>query len=422
MSLPGLGPLPVIYRGHDQAGFFAHALGLQGGPHPLEVLPGNQPPVAGFYACIVVLNDYLRLRCDYTRQHRLWHYSELEPAIVRDLREGRCLLVFDFSNEGPAYFPELFAPLYAWLAAHDIPAARCVWLAQNRAFAASMRADPAAPRPGLQMLHYDFFVKLAAFLLTAGHAESLLPENIDDYAQALFDPAAKDRLLLCLNATPRLHRVLCLAALHQQGCLDDSLASFPGLDYAKPGSNRADILAYVQAAPALHYVEPSVEAVLAAPPRRVDAFTETGNHLIARVDLAAYQRTYFSLVTESEFSPGDIDRVTEKTLKAFGLGHPVLLASNPDALHYLTDLGFQGWEGLFDQTYDRLADPVERFQALFKEVNRQVVSIRHDAAGWLGRARETGLYNLRHAHGGGLLREAIDKIDRVAVERIRAAL
>jgi hypothetical protein len=415
-------PLPFIYRGHEQAGFFAHALGLQGAPHPLHWPPGNEPPAQGRYACIVVLNDYLYMLPEYTKGEGLWHYSDLEADIQQDLRNGRAVLVFDLSNEGPMYSGAVFHPLYEWLAAQRIPVERCIWMSQNRAMAARAAVDPKAPSPGIRFLHYDFFVKVIAWLLSPVSAEPVFDADPRPYQSALFDPAAKDKLLLCLNATPRLHRILAVAGLLHHGRLPECLVSFPGLDYAKPGSSTDEVLNFLDTHPRFAWLRPAVERVLALPALRIDGFAELGNDLVGKVDLRHYTRTYFSLVTETEFTDGSVDRITEKAAKAFGMGHPTLIFGNPGALRYLTDLGFQDWGSLFDLSYDALPDPADRFDAVFREVEHQRSRIQRDPAAWLAQAGEVGRFNLEHARSGALLEAAIAGIDRPAVEGIREAL
>jgi hypothetical protein len=419
---PNAPPLRIIYRGHDQAGFFAHGVGLQGGPHPLHFPDGNQRPDHGHYVCIVVLNDYMRMLREYTDREGLWHYSDLEAEIQEDLRMRRAVLVFDLSNEGPAYAAAAFHPLYQWLAAQRIPAQRCIWLAQNRAMAAQAAADSHAPTPGIQFLHYDFFVKIAAWILSPRSTEPVFGADWESYDAALFDSAAKDRLLLCLNATPRLHRILVVAGLLHHGWLPECLVSFPGLDYVKPGSSVEEVQHFLDIYPRFHWLRSAVDQVLSMPALRADAFCELGNDLVGKVDLHHYTRTYFSLVTETEFTDGSVDRITEKTVKAYGMGHPTLIVGNPGALRFVTDLGFQDWSGVFDCAFDIQPDPADRFEAVFREIERQQGKIAQDPAAWLREASAVGRYNLEHARSGGFLKAAITAIDRPAIEAIRQAL
>ena len=62
--------------------------------------------------------------------------------------------------------------------------------------------------------------------------------------------------------------------------------------------------------------------------------------------------------------------ITEKTLRAIACGRPFMLASTPGSLQYLRDYGFQTFDGLIDESYDTITDPVARLQAIVAEMTR----------------------------------------------------
>lgn len=84
------------------------------------------------------------------------------------------------------------------------------------------------------------------------------------------------------------------------------------------------------------------------------------------VDL--FRNTSISIVTESEFTNGTIKRVTEKVLKSLACGHELLVFGNPDTLAYLTEMGFDVTSEIFDNLYDTVKRPVERFDYLLGNV------------------------------------------------------
>jgi hypothetical protein len=92
--------LPIIFRGHDEAGFLAHALGLSPDHSLVTVLSDNQRTPEARYACIIVVKDYFRMHA-HVKDGGEWHYSMIEPAILEDVRAARAILVFDLCNEGP---------------------------------------------------------------------------------------------------------------------------------------------------------------------------------------------------------------------------------------------------------------------------------------------------------------------------------
>ena len=65
-----------------------------------------------------------------------------------------------------------------------------------------------------------------------------------------------------------------------------------------------------------------------------------------------------------------IRRVTEKVFKPIVGLQPFLIVGNPGSLGLLRGLGFRTFGALFDERYDRITDPVQRFEAVEAEVLR----------------------------------------------------
>lgn len=413
--------LPVIFRGHVEAGFFAHAVGLGPGASPLRVLPDNQRNPEVRYACLIVVKDYVSLRAAASGADS-WHYSKIEPEILGDVRAGRAVLIFDLSNEGPAYDAEIIGPLCAWIETQRLPAGRCIWLAQNRKMAEVAAADLGARARLIDFEHYDYFVKLMAWQFSpAANADD--DEGVaDGYLERLLNARSKDRVLLCLNATPRLSRILTIAALHHHQLLHRSLVSFPGTNYVKSGVSMAEVLRFVDANPGLEHLRPWVHAVGRMQPLRVDDFQEQGNALVEKIDRRAYERTFFSLVTESDFTEPGIARVTEKTVKAFCLGHPTLIIGNANSIELMRGFGFEDWSEVFDRTAESTTCPATRFMQVFAEILRQAQRIKTDPAAWLDAVREICIRNHRYAVSGEFLRYYVENFDRRLITRMESLI
>jgi hypothetical protein len=409
--------LPILFRGHDEPGFFAHAVGMRPGENPLRPLPGNRRTDGARYACLIVVKDYFRMRAS-SGDAGGWHYRNIEPEILADVRAGRAVLVFDLSNEGPAYDAALFDELYAWIEANHLPAGRCIWLAQNRLMATAAAAHSGSRSSLVDFEHYDYFVKLMAWMFAQANTGETAGFQLAGYLEGLLDTAHKDKLLLCLNATPRLGRVLTIAALLHQQLLGQCIVSFPGMRYVKSGASLADVFAYLERNPGLEHLRPWVHVVGRMTPLRVDSFQEQGNALVEKIDPGAYRRTYFSLVTESDFAEPSIERVTEKTVKSFCMGHPTLIVGNARSAELMRGYGFQDWTTVLDRTADSTADPAARFSAVMAEVARQRDRIRSDPAAWLGATREVSAHNHRHAVSGDFLRRYIDAFDRRLIDKL----
>ncbi|MCW3474630.1 hypothetical protein [Limobrevibacterium gyesilva] len=416
--------MQVVFRGHEQAGFFVHAMTLGRNFDLLRVAPGNKPPADEPYACVIAVRDYWRMHPGHCERQGVPHFSaSVEPAILEDVRAGRALLLFDLTNEGPGLNVEIFDHLHAFLDRNGIDASRAVWLAQNRNMEAAYRAQYADKRSSLFTFeYYDFFVKVMAFNFSPKAPSPVFGAAPDDYIAKVYDQAAKDRVLLCLNATPRPHRVLTIAGLLHHGLFDDSLVSFPGLAYAKDASSADAVMAYAAASPAYAHLRHSCVAAMALKDLRVDDFNEKGNQLFDKIDVKPYERTYFSIVTETEATNGNVSRITEKAAKAFCLGHPAFIVGNPRSSRFMTELGFQAYPGVIDADYEDVTDPGERFNLMFRRVRRQVRAVKELPAAWLNRVRGPGEANIRHAASGGFLQAYVDRYDRPVAERLARML
>jgi hypothetical protein len=154
------------------------------------------------------------------------------------------------------------------------------------------------------------------------------------------------------------------------------------------------------------------------PVLNVDSFEEKGNALVNKIDPTPYERSFISLVTETDFSDGLIDRVTEKIAKAYCMGHPTLVLGNPYSVNFMTTLGFQDWNDVLDRSAEAMLDPAHRFEMVMHEVLRQAARIRSNPEAWLGSVREVGAYNIRHAVSGKFLGDCIIHMDRPLVDQL----
>ena len=396
--------MDIIFRGHHEPGFLVHALGLNQTKKPVNVLPGNQRTDEAFYVCIVPVLDFWRMNKAYSLAHRTWHYaSGLEPEILNDVRAGRAVLLFDLCNEGPAYAREIFGELLDWVQAQSLSPGSVVWIAQNRALFKAVRAHHGQRADLVRFMFYDFFVKAMAWQFCSSFGEPVLGNQPNLAIDQLLDIKLKDKLLLCLNATPRITRILTVAALRDADLLGSSLISFPGLDYSKPGASIADVRSFARGNTFISQLAESAHTLADVGRLSIDDFVEEGNALVTKITVEPYVRTFFSVVTESDFSDGSIDRVTEKTVKPFCLGHPAIVIGNPASLAFMTEFGFVLFDNVLDCSFESILDPRDRFMAVLKEIHRQVERIAADRNGWHAQIAAASRANIIHAASGNFL-------------------
>ena len=89
----------------------------------------------------------------------------------------------------------------------------------------------------------------------------------------------------------------------------------------------------------------------------------------ADYDNSDYKSCAIEVVLETLFDDTRY-HLTEKALRPIACGKPFLLASTPNSLKYLRDYGFQTFNGLINEQYDSILDPLERLQAIIIEMKR----------------------------------------------------
>ena len=127
-------------------------------------------------------------------------------------------------------------------------------------------------------------------------------------------------------------------------------------------------------------------------------------------------------MTETEFTAGEVDRVTEKIVKAFCLGHPTMVVGNPRALRFMTELGFHDFAPTIDPAYDQDPSPPRRLNAIFAQALALAATIRADPAAWLAKVREAGEANIRLATSGALLDAYVTRHEHPLIARLKQRL
>jgi len=83
-----------------------------------------------------------------------------------------------------------------------------------------------------------------------------------------------------------------------------------------------------------------------------------------------YQNSFASFVTETYIDENGNAFLSEKIMKPLAYGHPFLVFSSSGALSILQDIGFKTFGDVFDESYDLIDHPHERFENLLREVIR----------------------------------------------------
>jgi hypothetical protein len=390
---------PVLFAGHTEPGFCIHALGmLSAGLDDAWPLPACLPcheALAGVQASGRPFSLLLPLLSGLDDPPRRAELLAALAAVAPDVDCDRCRVFFDFSNE--AGHPDLVGQIVALATEAGIHRlGNLTLICQNR------RLD----RADLPIRHacFDFF-------LVAGWTacrDLLLAEGLDLDADPTSLPLPEPRHdILCLNATPRFHRLVVLLMLAEAGIIDLDApdhapdcqipyVSYPGLTYEQAKQRDPVLLEAVErrlTADGQERLLVHLPRLLARTPLRVDALTATGHTLAFAIDLRLYRDSKLSVVTETAYG-SEIRRITEKTLKPLALGQPCVTIGHPHSLAIARGIGFDTFDDCLDNRYDRIEDPGALMEGAVDSVRGFLAAYARDPA-LRTQVRISGLRNIR---------------------------
>ncbi|WP_143755110.1 hypothetical protein [Caulobacter sp. B11] len=117
-------------------------------------------------------------------------------------------------------------------------------------------------------------------------------------------------------------------------------------------------------------------------------------------DPECYRQSYFSIVTESDVSDGDLMRITEKVIKPMAMFHPIIVVGNSGSLQLLRDFGFRTFAPFIDESYDRVDDSQQRLALVAAEIERLTALSPAEMSDWLRGLSDVVIHNYLHLHRG----------------------
>jgi hypothetical protein len=286
-------------------------------------------------------------------------------------------LVFDSSLEGVPHKPDITAALHQVI--HQLGAVpqQCVYVTQDRQYEGDYRAH--CVTHGIEPVHvltHDYWIWDSLKEYQSGGVE-VFERRLEAFRNR---SAHRDRKFVSLNRTPRPTKILFLLRLMRDSLWDEAFVSFGGFKRKMdaPGKGRPSVDQLTRALPGF---EDLVQEL--AP--QLDRLDGVGRLLLGleqfgwknidlsrastAMDLAEYGESWFSVITETEMRARPA-RITEKVIKPLVNFHPLLVLGNPGALRMIREYGFVTFDELFDETYDDLLDPRQRFEHVYAQVVR----------------------------------------------------
>jgi len=289
--------------------------------------------------------------------------SLLNKKYLKDLREGKALLLLDQSHEG--YQTEW---LWSWFhndcEANNVSPRAIIYVTGNCLADEQYQiwANSLGIKERLKVIphtHFENMIHVGA-VNRLRHQGRPLPTLLDqlEYKRNNLE---KLKTFNALQKRTRAHRIWFYKYLRDANLLDKGVCSmnswdpnFTHMEDRFIPHDESELLN--KDLPLLAYNTPNNE--------------KDDGYYITRFNDQTIKDTFVSVVSEASFSDHDNTCfLSEKTFKSIAEFHPFIILGNKNSLHYLKDFGYKTFEGFIDESYDKLSTWA-RMEAIIKEIKR----------------------------------------------------
>ncbi|MDP4026000.1 hypothetical protein Q8W71_25545 [Methylobacterium sp. NEAU 140] len=307
------------------------------------------------------------------------------PHVYQAMMQHKKLrLLIDMSNEGQPLLEDWMTLLHNALDQRGIPSGQCVLLQQNRMFFQQYRDWILKQQfEPMRIFAYDYYPRRMI-----GYMENMEP-------LLAVKAGLRSKFYTCLNFTPRPNRTSVVSWLMVNDYITKGYVSFGSFDLRKKGQHSPELCSWF---PEIYEIQKGLQILLPHLPLVIDL--DPASQAPPEFELGPpyiYADSYFSIVTETEVSGGDMVRITEKVIKPLAMYHPIIIIGNPYSLQLLKGLGFKTFDGFFDETYDLILDPSARVKYIMNEIRRKLAMTKEDLHCAYWQLWPTLAYNASHA-------------------------
>jgi hypothetical protein len=185
------------------------------------------------------------------------------------------------------------------------------------------------------------------------------------------NPREKTKDFVCYNSQIRPHRIFLISELIRRNLVEHNYVSMIGAAHNFPGTD----LRYASSIIEEVFLQLDLDQVIVDhcrnyianwKPMYLDKIADTVDNI--SFDIAHYQDTYFSVVTETGM--GYPLRMTEKVFKPISNQHPFIVFGCQGTLKYLKSIGYQTFPEMFDESYDNIDNIYDRILAAILEIEK----------------------------------------------------
>jgi hypothetical protein len=270
-------------------------------------------------------------------------FKHISDQIKNDINNGKCLLVFNNSQEGWFYDELFYAIIVRNLRKNNINCEN-VLIVSN-------------------VLLEDFYPTNVVVWHQFETATRLRMKTVDDDFNTIdLGTHPQSKKFICLNSFLRPHRIRFLYEMWQRDLLNSMRISFRT---SSKIFNPDNIL--LTSIPD----KDQLQTLLNNPDFTYDPFL-LGNMMTRHNDVNLWgtkklqNENLIFIITETLFNGLSPPHLTEKTFKAIRFKMPFIIVGQSRTLQSLKDLGYKTFENLWDESYDAETDPLKRMEMICK--------------------------------------------------------
>lgn len=329
-------------------------------------------------------NKVYLLKCpDYKGLKYVNLSLHIPQFVIEEVREKHIIFAVDCSSEANY---EMVDVIYSEVIDKlDVPADQVLLIATStdlKSYMSSLHREP------FKIECFDFFERLMQRQMRYVLSPT---EKVPKLNSPLLNDTF-DKKYICLNRIQRPHRLALLKILNKKNLVEQGHYSFALNNDTYEKLDGVDSLY-----PTVDM--DSTQNVFKKLPLEVDTskIIEVNHAYSPQRELFQFYKTsYFSIVTETYFENNSPKFFTEKIFKPIIHKHPFVLLSNPHMLAHLRSYGYKTFDGIIDESYDKIENDSDRLVAVGNEIERlcnlnesKLKDFRHDCLAIVNHNYET---------------------------------
>jgi hypothetical protein len=295
-------------------------------------------------------------------------FELLNDKYLKDLQEGRAILLLDSSFEG--YHEHwLWDFFHKECKKHNIPPPAVVFISGNMIVESEynkyVHQNNITVENRIKTIGYPHFqidVLLNAVNRVNLYEQPRLP-NFNDHIEYKTTNPNKIKTYACLNKRTRPHRIWFHSYLYHANLLDKGLVSMNDYNYFDQNEWEGKLIQSGE------WFDPPKKLL---PTLVYDTPNNTlgDPYYITRYNDQVCLDTWVSVIPEAAY--GDSEGtlfLSEKIFKPIVCHHPFIVMGNKGSLAKLRELGYKTFDGFIDESYDNLST-WERFEAIIETIKK----------------------------------------------------